>query len=226
MGMGAYTYLCGGSSAACSPDPTSEDCTPGGNAGLGGGAGLGGSAASDAGTLACQLVGANNQVAAVCGMAGTAAANMVCKQTSDCQAGLGCVEVGNVSLCLTYCCQSLEACPNGTYCARVPLAEAPKNDIPVCIPTTPCMLLQDSTCPSGQTCAIVRASGSTTSCVTPGSGMTGQACPCAPGFTCSWTENTCLQLCTTTPDSCPLDNYCQGGTAPYPDGVGYCVSLD
>src|SRR5579871_4376885 len=33
--MGPLTYLCGGSQAHCSPDPGSEDCTPGGSAGLG-----------------------------------------------------------------------------------------------------------------------------------------------------------------------------------------------
>jgi hypothetical protein len=220
LGMGPLTYLCGGSAPPCSPDPTSEDCTPGGNAGLGG------AVASDAAALACQLVGGvDGQVAAMCGMAGTTAEGLQCNRTSDCQAGLGCVVVEGVSVCRTYCCESLESCAEGTYCAQVPLAEASKNNIPVCVPEVHCTLL-GGTCLNGQTCAIVRASGAT-SCVPPGPGTAGQTCPCAAGYTCSWTDNTCLELCETTAvDPCGPDALCQGGTLPYPSGVGYCVSLE
>ena len=74
--------------------------------------------------------------------------------------------------------------------------------IPVCIPVNTCQLLHDDTCLNGQTCAIVRADG-TTSCVEPGLGHDGDPCSCAAGFTCSKITNTCLKLCDTTTSSIP-----------------------
>jgi hypothetical protein len=107
--------------------------------------------------------------------------------------------------------------------------ESPEYQLPVCIPVMPCQLLPDS-CPAGLACAIVRQDG-TTSCVTPGPGTEGHACPCAQGYTCSEPDGTCLKLCTTTKVACPADQdchcppgeICQGGTSPYPMGVGICV---
>jgi hypothetical protein len=103
------------------------------------------------------------------------------------------------------------------------MAESPQNLIPVCTPAMKCELLKDATCPAGQTCTIVRTAG-TTSCVTPGTGTSGQHCPCAAGFTCNWVEGTCYQLCHIMSDDCGPNALCQGGSDLYPDGIGYCVA--
>jgi hypothetical protein len=104
------------------------------------------------------------------------------------------------------------------------MANATQNLIPVCVPVDPCVLLSDSSpCAEGSACAIVREDG-TTSCVTPGNGTAGDACPCAAGFTCSWADGTCVKLCQTSGDECGANAFCQGGLEPYPDGFGYCVA--
>jgi hypothetical protein len=96
--------------------------------------------------------------------------------------------------------------------------------VPVCVPTTNCQLLDDGSCPDGQTCSIVRASG-TTSCVDPGQGQLGQACPCAAGLVCAKLTNLCKKLCHIGQDEvdCPNGGTCQGGSMGYPDGIGICV---
>jgi hypothetical protein len=95
--------------------------------------------------------------------------------------------------------------------------------IPVCLPVQKCKPLEDQTCSSGQTCTIVRDDG-TTSCVDPGDGARGEACPCAAGFVCSKVNNTCLKLCRIGKDAtdCGVGS-CQGGVMAYPEGIGICV---
>jgi hypothetical protein len=212
---GSYSYLCGGSHPVCSPDPGSDDCTPGGNPGMGG-------AAPDASKLTCQLVADNGLVVAQCGMSGEAGDGDPCESGSSCQAGFGCMATSVTGVCRQYCCEDLESCAAKTYCAPVPMAGSPSQSIPLCIPVTPCELLNDATCPDGKTCAIVRADG-TTSCIDPGSHTEGEACPCAAGYTC-WNSNTCLKLCHTEGgNECGPNGTCQGGTKPYPLGIGFCV---
>ena len=79
---------------------------------------------------------------------------------------------------------------------------------------------------NGQTCTIVRDDG-TTSCLDPGQGTTDEICPCAAGYYCSPTSNTCLKLCHTInpdPQECGPNGGCQGGVdGPYPEGFGTCV---
>ena len=101
---------------------------------------------------------------------------------------------------------------------------APRLAIPVCAPTTNCQLLDDGSCPSGLTCSIVRASG-TTSCVSPGPGQLGDECPCAAGFVCAKLTGQCKKLCHLGQDEvdCPNGGTCQGGSQGYPDGIGICV---
>jgi len=84
-------------------------------------------------------------------------------------------------------------------------------------------LLDDSTCPEGETCTIVRVDG-TTSCVTPGSGELGQPCPCAAGYVCSTGANQCLKLCKIAEPDCPANHTCQGGSTGYPEGFGICIA--
>jgi hypothetical protein len=217
--MGSYMYLCGGSQQTCSPDPGSDDCTLGG-LGVDGGA-------SDASVVTCQLVPSGGVVASVCGASGPSDVNGQCAGVSDCQAGLGCATSGEPdagSTCRPYCCDSLESCPSGTYCTTEGMGNAPKYPIPVCIDVTTCELLTNKGCMDGQVCAIVRADG-TTSCVTPGNGTAGESCPCAGGYTCSWADNTCLELCSTLALSpCGPAAFCEGGVAQFHANVGYCVS--
>jgi hypothetical protein len=216
--MGSYMYLCGGSQAICSPDPNSDDCTQGGQ-GVDGGV-------NDASVVTCQLVHAGGVVATACGPSGPSAVGGECTSASDCQAGLGCVTTGGpgeASTCRPYCCESLESCPSGTYCTTLGMGEAPKSPIPVCIGVTSCELLTNKGCVDGQVCAIVREDG-TTSCMTPGDHTAGQSCPCAGGYTCSWADDTCLELCSTADlTACGPHAFCEGGVAQFQD-AGYCVS--
>jgi len=104
------------------------------------------------------------------------------------------------------------------------MAEAPKFEIPVCIVAMTCDLISGQPCPSGLACQIVRDDG-TTSCVPPGPGKSGDPCPCAKGYTCSWTDKTCLKLCETMgPNTCGPNAFCEGGVGQFPSTVGYCQS--
>jgi hypothetical protein len=216
----SYQYLCGSSSSICVPGGGTDLCAPGGNP-IMGGPGL------DASVLSCRLVSPDGgPIVAECGMGGGALEGDPCMSAADCAAELGCVASGTIhGICRNYCCASLESCQADTYCVKAPMADAPAIQIPVCIPAMKCVLLDDSTCPPGLTCTIVREDG-TTSCVPPataGMGTYGQPCPCAAGFTCSWANGTCLQLCHTGSTECGENGYCQGGLQPYPMGIGYCV---
>ncbi|MFT3766349.1 MAG: hypothetical protein QM820_12685 [Minicystis sp.] len=210
----SYAYLCGGSQPECSPDPGSYDCAPGGSANMGVG--------PDAGSkLTCHLVSEDDHVVATCGLSGDAAEGDPCNQATDCQAGLGCSATAVTGICRQYCCGDAELCPKDTHCIKAAIAEGTA-EVPLCMPVTPCELLNDAAwCDDGQICAIVRQDG-TTSCVDPGDGHEGESCPCAAGYTCSNATGTCLKLCHVNGDECGTGT-CQGGTAPYPDGIGYCV---
>jgi hypothetical protein len=214
----SYGYLCGGSQPGCSTDPALSDCAPGGNAGMGGGA-------PDGSTLTCQLTTDGAQIQAACGMAGPAGNGDVCTGPTGCQAGLGCVatSVADLAVCQEFCCGDREACPSATYCKKTPLIGT-ELEIPVCAPVTPCALLDDAHCPSGQTCTIVRTDGTTT-CTDAGQSKTDGPCPCAAGYTCSNATGTCLKLCHIGSSDCGPGGTCQGGTKPYPVDIGFCVTL-
>ncbi|MEO7329329.1 MAG: hypothetical protein ABI193_12165 [Minicystis sp.] len=209
---GSYSYLCGGSKPDCVPG--TEDCTPGGPGGTG-------NSSSGGMMISCQLLAEGNTAVASCGPAGEFAQGNPCETTAHCGAGLGCVITPSGGVCRPYCCDKLEDCPDDTYCAPLPMAEAAVK-IPVCVPVKKCMPLDDSTCDPGQTCTIVRDDG-TTSCVDLGVGLRAEGCPCASGFVCSQINNTCLKLCHLGNDADCMDGTCQGGVMGYPDGIGVCV---
>jgi hypothetical protein len=222
----SYLSLCGGPHATCTPGATVDTCAPGGNPGMGG-------SATDASALSCQVVssagggggGGDAGVTAQCRMAGAGVVGAPCTTVADCGPELGCM-AGLTPTCRPYCCESLESCPADTYCIQAAMAESASTQIPVCVPAQKCELLDDTTCPPGLTCAIVRDDG-TTSCVTPGAGTAGESCPCAAGFTCSLSNATCLQLCSTAvAGSCGPTGLCQGGSTAFPANVGYCVSTE
>jgi hypothetical protein len=202
-------------------------------AGTGGGGGAGSDKTTssatggdtDAGvpiTLTCKLAPISGAAVAGCTPAGDLVVSNPCQTAADCGVGLACVATPSGGVCRPYCCGQVEACPIDTYCAPVPMAEAAVK-IPVCLPAYKCKPLDDSTCMNGQTCTIVRDDG-TTSCVDPGDGSRGDACPCSAGQVCSKITNTCLKLCHIGNDTADCGaGSCQGGVMGYPDGIGICV---
>ena len=188
----------------------------------------------------CQVVADGDTATSVCAPAGAGLSNDACRSSSDCAPGLGCVSTKSsdgtgpdVSLCRPYCCGDLEACfpndgtdPGGepvTFCTPRPMSENPARTIPVCLPVTSCVVFDQASCPSDQTCTVVRTSGAT-SCVDKGTGAQCEACPCASGFMCSPT-GVCLELCHTSGNDTDECNggVCQGGVSNLPVGVGQCV---
>lgn len=218
-----FAYLCGD---GCTPGGEPTECSSDGDAGTGTGTGL-----PAAQTLHCQLVLDDGDAIPSCRPAGRFEAGGPCHSGADCAAGLGCVAAdGEGGVCRQYCCGHVESCAAGTYCDERPMAESVVEasapvPIPVCVPAMNCELLNDSVCPTGLTCTIVREDG-TTSCVVPGEGRTGEHCPCAPGFVCSMLTNQCKQLCRidSRAQDCGAGAKCQGGSAIYPAGFGVCVS--
>lgn len=182
--------------------------------------------------LSCQLVLVNGAALPRCRPAGTFQAGRPCETAADCAPGLGCEAVdGQGGICRQYCCGSVAACEPGTYCDSRPMADsagttagAPAPQIPVCVPAANCELLNDSTCPAGLTCTIVREDG-TTSCMAPGRGVAKEPCPCAPGFVCSMLSYECKKLCRieNAAQDCGAGARCQGGSMTYPAGFGVCV---
>lgn len=224
-----FSELCG--MGPCMPGGELDDCALGvGGSGGAGGAGQGGAGggAGGAPALFCQLVPSGGEAAPACAPAGGIDAEGPCQTATDCAPGFGCVLPDGASsggLCRPYCCGDLELCPVETHCVPHPMIESPEIVVPVCTPVTPCELLNDEVCDEGETCAVVRADG-TTSCVAiEGEGELCDDCPCAPGFICGQVTGTCQKLCHTEGeygDEC-MGGTCQGGSESYPAGFGVCV---
>ena len=224
-----YSYLCTSETPdarnpGCVPDAEADPCDdmPGDDGGI-----------TPGEMTSCQLV-ADHQggVYGSCETQGAGAYAAPCQTAADCSAGLGCVPAtisteGNDygGACRNYCCGDVEACPQDTFCAPQPMIEGTA-DIPVCIPATNCTLLEEGACEAGLACTIVRADG-TTSCVEPGAGLEGEACPCADGYMCAKHINQCKKLChEDKPEECPTGTTCQGGSMEFPEGIGVCVGAD
>jgi hypothetical protein len=130
----------------------------------------------------------------------------------------------------------------GTYCAERPLRDEPAGTnkeptidagssimVPVCARADECSLSQpypcpagkDCQCPEGTACSVVDAATPTTTCLKPGNGSAGQACPCAFGHVCSQTTQKCLKLCQTKTTDAECSK-CQASVE-LPDGWGVCV---
>jgi hypothetical protein len=208
----------------------------GGNAGAGGQGGDGpGSQPSAA--YGCQVSRVNNQPYRSCVTAGTGTASAPCFTAADCRPGLACVTEGEAGRCLPYCCDAATACDGGSYCAARPLRKAPTDStaaesplVPVCVPADGCSLEDRYPCPSGSecrcqgktACMVVRNDGTTT-CLEPGSGKQGEACPCAWNHVCSKLTNLCVQICRTDAavNECGAQK-CQASSE-LPGNFGFCV---
>jgi hypothetical protein len=160
-----------------------------------------------------------------------------CLSGADCRPGLACV--GKVAgRCRPYCCDHT-ACRSheDTHCVEEPLLGVPGSGdqarmVPVCVPAVDCSLGEDypcgdgspCTCPDDTACMVVSEDGKT-SCVVPGRGAAGEACPCRWGHVCSQVTNECVKLCQTAApgDDCGSGR-CQA-TPALPVGWGVCVGL-
>ncbi len=206
-------------------------------------AGAGGAGAEDAGDAAppapaegCVLrEGTDAGLQAQCEPVGLGRDGAPCLGPGDCAPGHGCVGEAGAAVCRAFCCAGTGSCAAGrTYCATLPLRDLQAGDAglvaPVCIPADGCSLSEPWPCKPGTPCTcgaelacmVVRADG-TTSCVAPGEGRQGDACPCAWGYVCSQASGKCLQLCPlgALPSSCG-DGRCQT-TGQLPDGWGVCI---
>lgn len=165
------------------------------------------------------------QVAPACTPAGPGLDGALCHDPDDCAPGYECV--GSPGACRHYCCEGNTACRADQFCDIQQTAGSATMNVPVCMPVRQCELLLDQTCPSGQTCAVVREDGSV-SCLAIGSASVGQSCEtehCGAGLVClGATARSCYALCQMTgPSQCPSGQSCKGGPPLFVDpGVGVC----
>jgi hypothetical protein len=207
-------------------------------AGAGGGGGEGGLGEPiEPSQYSCQVVRQNNQPLRQCELAGTGKENAPCFSATDCSAGLACVTEGEVGRCLFYCCSLSGACGPGTYCAERQQRTASGNStnaepapVPVCVPADACSLDEDYPCEGkdcrckpGTACMVVR--NGTTTCLEPGTGQQGDACPCAWNHLCSSATNECVKIChiDATEDESDCGNQKCQASAELPPNFGVCV---
>lgn len=223
----------GGAGEAASAGGQAASAGAGGESGQGGAAPMPGPQAA----YGCQVTRRNNQPSRECVAAGVGAANAPCFTAADCAPGLACVTEGEAGRCLPYCCDQASTCEAGSYCADRSLRKAPSDPsdaepprVPVCVPADGCSLEDRYPCPDGSecrckgktACMVVRDDGTTT-CLEPGTGERGDACPCAWNHVCSKLTQQCVKLCRTdaTTDECGAQK-CQASSE-LPDNFGVCV---
>lgn len=211
----------------CLPDvpPTMSDCNVSD-------AGADSSDAGAAAPLACR-VGFDTTLAApapACVRAGYGHDGDACQTGADCAAGFECVGAGE---CRHYCCEesTCDAFAKDTFC-DVQAMKAPPvagANVPACMPVRSCKLLMPGYCADGETCAVVRPSDGTTSCVAIGPAKVGDNCDethCGDGLVCLGTvgSRSCFQLCRTSVSSdCPSGQTCKSGAPLFQDpSVGIC----
>jgi hypothetical protein len=161
-----------------------------------------------------------------CTPAGLGLDGALCHDPADCAPGYECVG-GSIGTCRHYCCGGNGACRLDQFCDIQRTSSGSAMNVPVCMPTRQCDLLQPGTCPSNQTCAVVREDGSL-SCVAVGSAKAGQSCQaehCASGLVClGAATRTCYALCQVgKPNQCPASQTCKGGLPLFVDpSAGVC----
>ena len=229
----------------CTPDEEEPKiCANGRATGGAGGASNGGAGGEGgAGKLGCFVHLVDSSRVAQCEVAGSGVAGDPCLKMTDCAPGYACVGSSDnqtAGQCRHYCCLSDYQCAGDTFCAGrvlldpdVPVGQ----EVPVCVAADKCPLTEaygcdassDCTCTDGTACTVVRADGRTTSCLPPGTGVTGEACTCAtggvctcaPGYVCSYGTQTCKELCKTGAEPCSV-GICQ--SSPFlPAGFGICT---
>jgi hypothetical protein len=206
-----------------------------GGAGAGGEGGQGGPDPGGLAAYGCQVTRQNDQLLRQCVPAGTGKVNAPCFSAADCAPSYACVTENGAGRCLPYCCNQDSNCTSGTFCAERPLRKAAADTsdtepprVPVCVPADACSLEDQFPCPAGTdcrckgdtACMVVRDDGTTT-CMKPGAGQQGEACPCAWNHVCSSVTKQCIKICRTDPtkDDCGAQK-CQ---AWLPQNFGVCV---
>jgi hypothetical protein len=227
--------LCNYRGYSCYPDQsfTAKDC----NLAPDGGAFEGG-AGYDNVQLACRVLpttpnATSGGVTPTCAPAGTSGDGSWCKSSSECAPTYDCVGAGT---CQRYCCSGNAECVADQFCDIQPTIAASGLKIPVCMPVHPaggCTLLDSTSCPATETCAVVRDDGST-SCVAVGTRKAGEECDtdhCGESLVCLGTpgERRCYQLChtanTASVSECSTASQtaCKGGLPLFADpSVGVC----
>ncbi len=186
-------------------------------------------------------LGGSGSLVRRCEPAGAKASGEPCTSSGDCAPGLGCVGEENLGRCRAFCCEGGAGCADGTFCAKRALRDDALPDgeqlsVPVCAAADNCSLGEpypcDNTdpnagcvCRAGAACTVVRADG-TTSCVPPGAGVAGQACPCAAGHICSQASGQCVQICKLGASSPTCGSGRCQAPAKFPEGYGVCVASD
>jgi hypothetical protein len=215
----------------CYPDnvhaPSASDCPNGPMNGSDGSSGNAGG--SDSTSLGCRVqpTDADAGVAPVCAPAGSSTEGMSCAASTDCAPGYECVGDGR---CRAYCCAG-ECTNDSDFCDIQTSVTYPTIKVPVCMPISPCGLLDGGACAADETCAVVRETGAT-GCVTVGPKQAGEECNtdhCARGLVCLGTagERSCYILCHTTGKAPECDasskQTCKGGIPLFPTpGIGIC----
>jgi hypothetical protein len=217
----------------------------GGASGEGGanvsGAGAGGEGGSGEGrpnaAYGCQVTRPSQQLSRQCVPAGTGKVNAPCFSAADCAPSYACVTENDAGRCLPYCCGQNSSCTSGTYCAERPLRKAESDQsnvepprVPVCVPADGCSLEDQFPCPSGSecrckgdtACMVVRDDGTTT-CMKPGTGQQGDACPCAWNHVCSSVTHQCIKICRTDPTKQDCGTQKCQASSELPQNFGVCV---
>jgi hypothetical protein len=181
----------------------------------------------------CYVKPAAPEVITECAPAGAGAPGDACNDSSDCGAGLACVDVNQKAVCRPFSCAVPVQCTEGTFYQEAPLRVTGTTEaslkVPVCLPNDHCELLATpNPCASGLVCAVVGSQGET-SCIVPGSAKVDEPCDetnrCAEGLICSKLKNQCLKIChVASPPTmeCP-GGTCQGGNLSLPKDFGICV---
>jgi hypothetical protein len=208
-----------------------------GNSGVGGEGGSGNQQPPGLAQYSCQVTRQDSKPLRQCMTAGTGKANAPCFSAADCAPSFACVTEGDVGRCLPYCCDKSSTCRSGTYCADRPLRKAPSDTsnaeplhVPVCVPADDCSLEDQFPCPAstecrckGDTaCMVVRDDGTTT-CLKPGAGQQGDACPCAWNHVCSSVTNKCVKICRTDPSKTDCGTQKCQASSELPKNYGVCV---
>jgi hypothetical protein len=218
-------------SPLCSTAPSPSDCQPDDPTGT---QACQRAAGSDGTTLACHVAALNEfdggtivitMGQPTCLPAGTGTKGQTCYLPKDCAPGLECVGTGT---CQPYCCGGNSKCGQDAFCDIQPVTAFTWTKVPVCMPLRACTLFQYS-CDLGETCAVVKADG-TTSCVAAGTAQAGDSCDtshCGLGLACLGASGArrCYKLCRTAtmPPACPLAQTCKGGLPLFPDpDFGIC----
>jgi len=207
------------------------------SAGAGGEGGTGPDAPGGLAAYSCQVTRPNGQLTRQCVPAGAGKVNAPCFSAAECAPGFACVTENDAGRCLPYCCSQNSACTSGTYCAERPLralesdnSHAEPARVPVCVPADACSLEDPFPCPSGAdcrckgetACMVVRDDGTTT-CLKPGAGQQGDACPCAWNHVCSSVTHQCIKICSTDPTKNDCGSQKCQASSELPQNFGVCV---